>query len=44
MNCTAKKQNISNVTEKKNIKLIIKKKTEKGHRSSSVNDSDDLKN
>ena len=44
MNCTAKKQNVSNVAEKKNIKSVTKKKTKKRYRSSSVNDSDDLKN
>ena len=44
MNCTAKKQNISNVAEKKDTKSVIKKKTEKRYRSSSVNDSDNLEN
>ena len=42
--CMTKKQNVSNVIKKKNIKSVIKKKTEKKYRSSSVNDSDDLKN
>ena len=40
----AKKQNISNIAEKKDIKSVIKKKTKKKYKSSSVNDSDDLKN
>ena len=44
MNYTAKKQNVSNVTEKNDIKLVIKKKTEKKYRSSSVNDSDESEN
>ena len=44
MDCTAKKQNISNITEKNNIKLITKKKIRKKYRSSSVNDSDESEN
>ena len=40
-----KKQNVSNVTEKNNTESVIKKKTvKKRHRSSSVNDTDNLKN
>ena len=45
MNCTTKKQNVSNVTEKNDTELIIKrKKAEKKYRFSSVNDTDNLKN
>ena len=44
MNCTAKKQNICNVAEKKNIKSVIKKKTKKRYRSSSVDDSHNSEN
>ena len=44
MNCTVKKQNISNIIEKKNIKSVIKKKIKKKYRSSSVNDFNNLEN
>ena len=39
-----KKQDVSNVVKKKDTESVIKKKTEKRYRSSSVDDSDDLKN
>ena len=42
--CMIKKQNVSNITEKKDIKSVIKKKTKKRYRSFSVNDSDDSEN
>ena len=38
------KKCVSNVAEKKDTELIIKKKIKKRYRSSSINDSDDLKN
>ena len=41
MNCTAKKQDVSNVAEKNDIKLVTKKKIKKEYRSSSVDDSDE---
>ena len=44
MNCTTKKQDVSNVVKKKNTESVIKKKTEKRYRSSSVNNSDDSEN
>ena len=41
----AKKQNVSNVAEKNNTELVIKrKKIEKKYRSSSVNDTDNSEN
>ena len=39
-----KKQNVSNVIEKKNTESVIKKKIKKRHRFSSVNNSDDSEN
>ena len=43
--CITKKQNVSNVTEKKNTESVIKrKKAVKKYRFSSVNDTDDLEN
>ena len=39
-----KKQNVSNIAEKKNTKSVIKKKTKKRYRSFSVNNSDDSEN
>ena len=40
-----KKQNVSNVTEKDNTELIIKrKKTEKKYKSSSADNTNNLKN
>ena len=44
MNCMAKKQDVSNVTEKNDIKLVTKKKIRKEYRSSSVDDSDESEN
>ena len=44
INCTVKKQNVSNIAEKNDTELVIKKKTEKKYRSSSVNDSDKSEN
>ena len=45
MDCTAKKQDVSNVIEKNDIKSVTKrKKTEKKFRSSFTDDTDDLKN
>ena len=42
--CMTKKQNVSNVAEKNDTELVIKKKIKKKHRSSSVNNSDELEN
>ena len=39
-----KKQNVSNITEKKDTESVTKKKTKKKYRSSSINDSNNLKN
>ena len=45
MNCTAKKQNVSNVIKKNDTESVTrKKKTEKKCRFSSDNDTDDLEN
>ena len=45
MNYMIKKQNVSNITEKNNIKLVIKrKKIEKKYRSPSADDTDDSEN
>ena len=44
MKCMMKKQNVSNIMEKNDIKLVIKRKNEKKCRSSSVNNTDNLKN
>ena len=43
MNCTVKKQNISNIAEKNNIKsVIIRNKVSKKHKFSAINEK--LKN
>ena len=45
MNCTVRKQNVSNVKEKNDIKSVTKKKkAEKKYRSSSADDTDDSEN
>ena len=45
MNCTAKKQNVSNVIKKNDTESVtMRKKTKKEYRSSSVNDTDDSEN
>ena len=45
MNCTAKKQDVSNVIKKNDTEsVIMRKKARKKYRSSSVNDTDDSEN
>ena len=45
IDCTVKKQKISNIVEKNNTESVIKrKKAVKKHRSSSADNTDDLKN
>ena len=45
MNCTVKKQDVSNVTEKNDTEFIMmRKKTEKRQRSFSFDNTDDSEN